>query len=125
MDSQVSISQVMTQHIATITHIESLKTAVKLMGFHDIGSLIVMNEENVVGVITETDIVRHALARDLDLIKTRAEEVMSFPVVSIEEEESITQARTIMAENNIRHLLVTRNGQPTGVVSVRNLLDFP
>lgn len=124
MGLHASINQVMSRQIATITHIESLKTAVKQMGSQDIGSLIVMEEENVVGVITETDIVRRALAKDLDLIQTRVEEVMSFPVFSIEEGESLTQARRIMGENNIRHLLVTRNGQPTGVISVRNLLDF-
>jgi len=121
---QVSINQIMSRRIATIAHTENIKTAAKQMGSQDIGSLFVMREKNVVGIITETDIVRHALAKDLDLTQTKVEEIMSYPVCGIEEMESIDQARRMMGENNIRHLLVTLKGQPTGVLSARNILDF-
>ena len=123
MIPRIPVKKIMSQRLATIDHQMNLKTVAMQMASHDVGSLLVTKDNGVVGIITETDIVRRALAQDMDLTSTKVEEVMSYPVYSIEEDESLDRAHEMMGEHHIRHLLVTQEGKPAGVLSVRNLLD--
>lgn len=123
MIPRISIKKVMSHRLATIDHRMDLKSVAKQMASLDVGSLLVTKDSEVMGIITETDMVRRALAQDMDLIAVKVEEVMSYPVHSIDEEESLDRAHEMMGEHHIRHLLVTQGGKPSGVLSVRNLLE--
>ncbi len=123
MIPRVPVKKVMSQRLTTIDHRMDLKFVAKQMASEDVGSLLVTKDSEVVGIITETDIVRRALAQDIDLGSTKVEELMSYPVHSIDEDESLDTAHQVMGEHHIRHLLVTQAGKPTGMLSVRNLLE--
>ncbi len=123
MIPRIPIKKIMSQRLATIDHQMDLKSVAKQMASLDVGSLLVTKDSEVMGIITETDMVRRALAQDMDLIAVKVEEVMSYPVHSIDEEESLDRAHEVMGEHHIRHLLVTQGGKPSGVLSVRNLLE--
>ena len=123
MIPRIPIKKIMSQRLATIDHLMDLKSVAKQMASLDVGSLLVTKDSEVMGIITETDMVRRALAQDMDLIAVKVEEVMSYPVHSIDEEESLDRAHEMMGEHHIRHLLVTQGGKPSGVLSVRNLLE--
>jgi len=123
MIPRIPIKKIMSQRLATIDHQMDLKSVAKQMASLDVGSLLVTKDSEVMGIITETDMVRRALAQDMDLIAVKVEEVMSYPVHSIDEEESLDRAHEMMGEHHIRHLLVTQGGKPSGVLSVRNLLE--
>lgn len=123
MIPRIPVKKIMSQRLAAIDHRINLMSVAKQMGSQDVGSLLVTKDSEVVGIITETDIVRRALAQDMDLNSTKVEEVMSYPVHSIDEGESLDKAHEIMGEHHIRHLLVTQGGKPAGMLSVRNLLE--
>ena len=123
MIPRLSIKKVMRPRLATIDYQKDLKTVAKQMASENVGSLLVTKDDEVVGIITETDLVKRVLARDVDLAGTQVEEVMSYPVYSIDEEESLDKAHEVMGEHHIRHLLVTREGRPAGMISVRNILE--
>lgn len=123
MIPRIPIKKIMSPRLATIDHRMDLKSVAKQMASLDVGSLLVTKDSEVMGIITETDMVRRALAQDMDLIAVKVEEVMSYPVHSIDEEESLDRAHEMMGEHHIRHLLVTQGGKPSGVLSVRNLLE--
>ncbi len=123
MIPRIPIKKVMSQRLATVDHRMNLKSVAKQMATLDVGSLLVTKDSEVVGIITETDIVRRALAREVDLGSTHVEELMSYPVHSIDEGESLDRAHEVMGEHHIRHLLVTQGGKPAGMLSVRNLLE--
>jgi signal-transduction protein with cAMP-binding, CBS, and nucleotidyltransferase domain len=123
MIPRISVKKVMSQRLATIDYQMNLKAVALQMAAQDVGSLLVTKDNEVVGIITETDIVRRVLARDMDFTSTKVEEVMSYPVYSIDEDESLDRAHEMMGEHHIRHLLVTQGGKPAGVISVRNLLE--
>lgn len=89
----------------------------------NVGSLLVKQDDNYVGILTDTDIVKKVLAKDLDPKKTTVEEIMSYPISSLDEETPLEKAQEMMGEHQIRHLLVTRDGKPIGVISVRSLLN--
>ena len=123
MIPRLPIKKVMSPHLASVDYQKDLKTVAKQMAHQNVGSLMVTKDNEVVGIITETDIVRRVLARDVDMTAAQVEEVMSYPVYSIDEEESLDKAHEVMGEHHIRHLLVTREGKPAGMISVRNILE--
>jgi signal-transduction protein with cAMP-binding, CBS, and nucleotidyltransferase domain len=123
MIPRLTIKKIMSPRLVTIDYQKDLKTAAKQMACESVGSLVVTKDDEVVGIITETDIIRRVLVRDIDLTTIQVEEVMSYPVYSIDEDESLDKAHEVMGEHHVRHLLVTREGKPSGMISVRNILD--
>ena len=118
------VKEAMSHCVVTIDGQESLRVVAKRMAEVDLGSILVMSGGQVLGIITEADLVRRVLAREADPDALKAEEVMSAPVYAIDEGESLEQAREKMAGHRVRHLLVTSDGKPVGVISARNLLDL-
>ena len=118
----IPIRHLMTPHLVTIEAGTSTIDAAKLMRAHQIGSVFVERDRAIVGIVTETDIVRKVVADDRMSYFVPVEHVMSAPVVGIEEHRPITEAADLMEEHCARHLAVTKAGQIVGVVSVRDLL---
>jgi CBS domain-containing protein len=107
--------------VATIHPSASLRAAVESMAADRLGLLVVADAGGVAGVISERDIVA-ALSEDADLDDERVRDHCSSEIVSVDEGESIEGAARAMAEAEIRHLAVTREGAVIGVVSVRDVL---
>jgi CBS domain-containing protein len=118
----IAIRQLMTPKLITVEAGTSAIDAAKLMQAHRIGSVFVQRDSRIVGIVTETDIVRKVVAGDRVPCFVPVEQVMSAPVVGIEEHRPITEAADLMEEHHARHLAVTKAGQIVGVVSVRDLL---
>ena len=72
--------------------------------------------------MTEPDIVRDVVGAERNPALMNVEEVMSFPVIEIEERSPLTEAADLMERHATRHLAVTKSGELVGVVSVRDLL---
>ena len=118
----IPIRQLMTPQLVTMEAGASTIDAAKLMRAHRIGSVFVERDHAIVGIVTETDIVRKVVAGDRMSYFVPVEQVMSAPVVGIEEHRSIMEVADLMEEHRARHLAVTKAGQIVGVVSVRDLL---
>jgi CBS domain-containing protein len=118
----IAIRQLMTPQLITVEAGTSAIEAAKLMRAHQIGSVFVQREHRIVGIVTETDIVRKIVAGDRVSYFVPVDQVMSSPVIGIEEHRPITEAADLMEEHRARHLAVTKAGQIVGVVSVRDLL---
>jgi signal-transduction protein with cAMP-binding, CBS, and nucleotidyltransferase domain len=117
------IKKIMTQSLLSVSPSTDVRSAAGLMAEKNVGSLLVKKDEYYVGILTETDIVKKVLAADRDPRQTLVEEIMSYPIASLDEEALLEEAQEMMGERQIRHLMVTRNSQPVGMVSVRSLLD--
>lgn len=118
----IAIRQLMTPKLITVEAGTSAIDAAKLMRTHQIGSVFVERDHRIVGIVTETDIVRKVVAGDRMPYFVSVDQVMSSPVIGIEEHRPITEAADLMEEHRARHLAVTKAGQIVGVVSVRDLL---
>lgn len=127
MIPKIQIKKIMSKEIVAIEYDANLKRASELMRQEEIGSLLVKRGTEYTGIITEVDTVRKALAEGKDLGKTRVEEVMSAPLITIDEDETITTAQDRMARHEVRHLVVTVEGRPVGMVSARDILymEYP
>jgi signal-transduction protein with cAMP-binding, CBS, and nucleotidyltransferase domain len=122
--SMTTIGHLMNKNIQKINHQMTVQEAASKMKDKKIGSLLVEEGEQYIGIITETDIVRKAVARGLDLRKETVSAHMSSPVITLDQQRSPKDAHDLMGESSVRHLGVTQNGKIVGVVSVRDILVF-
>ncbi len=102
----------------------SVKTAAEMMRDHGIGSIFVTSGEEIIGILTDTDLVRRVVAAGADPLTTTAEQIMSAPIASIEGNRTLLDANDLMAAQHIRHLGITKDGQMVGMISVRDLVVF-
>jgi len=114
----------MNKNILKIDHRASVQEAALRIKEKKVGSLLVEKEGQYVGIITETDIVRKAVALGLDLKKETVGSIMSSPVITLDQQRTPTDAHDLMGEYGVRHLGVTQNGKIVGIVSVRDILIF-
>ena len=118
-----TVGQIMTRDITVIPKESTIEVAAQHMLNQQIGSLLVMQDEEYAGIITETDIVR-AVAKQIKVSQSTVEEVMSSPILTVEKNLSPHYARDLMADKRIRHLAVTEDGSIVGIVSARDLLAY-
>jgi CBS domain-containing protein len=100
------------------------QTAARIMRDRGIGSLFITNGKEIVGILTDTDMVRRVVAVGADINKTTVEQIMSAPILTIEEDKTLLDANDLMAKTHIRHLGVTHDGKLVGLISVRDLVLF-
>ncbi len=89
-----------------------------------IGSLLIETDGKLVGIVTNTDIVRKAVADNLDLTTARLESIMTSPLATIETTRYPQDAQDLMADLGIRHLVVQEAGKTAGLVSARDLIVY-
>jgi CBS domain-containing protein len=118
------LAVMMNRDIRTIGPDATLAEAAGLMRDARVGALLVSGQGAYLGVVTETDLVRKAMAGGLDLTHERVQKVMSSPLITIEIDRSAHEASDLMAEKGIRHLAITQDGQVVGIISVRDLLRY-
>ena len=97
--------------------------AIKNMVDCKVGSLLVMSDDGeFVGILTERDVLRTSAKRDGDLAGVRIEELMTRDLMVATPDCSIDQAMSMMTEHRFRHLPVMDGGKPIGMVSIGDLV---
>ena len=119
-----NIAQVMRKELKKIAHDASVRDAAKRMRDERVGSLLVERENNLIGIVTETDVVRRGVAEGADLRTVTVHSIMTAPIVTIESIRTVQDAHDMMGDLGIRHLGVTEGGKLVGLVSVRDLLVY-
>ena len=101
----------------------SVAEAARRMARRNVGAIIVIEDENLIGIFTERDIVFRVVALGRDLLATRVGDVMTRSPRIVDADESFGSALLIMHDNRFRHLPVIENGKLVGIISARNALD--
>ena len=108
--------------VAHITPQSNVADAVKLMSEMNIGSMLVMESGNVMGILTEKDFLQKVVVKDRLCEVVSVAEVMSTPVIAITPDQSIEQGLAIMTNKRVRHLPVMENDELVGLVSIGDLV---
>lgn len=116
------LRDVAIRHLLTVDAGSTLRRAAKVMTDRSVGSAVVIENENVAGIITERDILR-AIAADQNLDETLVDAVMTRDVVSGSPGWTLVKAVQTMNTGGFRHLLVMEMDDPVGIVSLRDLMD--
>jgi CBS domain-containing protein len=116
----VRVSEIMTNAAVTDQSDDTLVEAARKMWKQQTGSLLVVDGEDLVGIVTERDILK-AVANGISLNETRISEVMSKDLMTVGPGTSLREAAKVMADKWIRHLPVLDGGKLVGVLSQRDL----
>lgn len=104
-----------------ITRERTLREAAQLMEETGVGSLAVLDGSDLVGIVTDRDLVRRALARNVPS-DARVDAVMSSPVVTVDADADLHEAFALFRTHGVRRLAVTRDAQFLGMITVDDLL---
>jgi len=119
-----TVSKIMSKQPKTVGPSVSIVSAAKKMKAARVGSLLVKKGKKLVGIVTDTDIVRRAVSTSKPLGKMTVEKIMTSPICTIEGAQSVNDAQDMMGDLGVRHLAVTKSGEIVGVVSVRDVMMF-
>jgi CBS domain-containing protein len=119
----VTVKQLMTPYPVVVDAATPVAQCARLMDDRDIGALGVMHEGQLVGVLTDRDIVVRAVARDRDLGTISAGELASPGVVAVSSDAPVEEAERRMRERAVRRLFVVADdGRPLGILTLDDLI---
>jgi CBS domain-containing protein len=110
------IKEIMNKAIV-IDHDVSVKEAAKIMSGRNIGSLIVLKKNKIVGIMTERDVLKNVSS-----LGRRISHVMSKNVITIDHGESIDNAALIMTEKKIKRVPVIDEGKLVGIITATDIV---
>ncbi len=111
------------REIISITRDASVFDAIKLMADRAVGSLLVLEGDELLGIVTERDYARKVIIKGRASESTRVDEIMTTDLVTATPEQSVNQCMTLMSENRIRHLPVLADGKVAGLISIGDLVQ--
>ena len=114
------LSEIMTSKVVTVDISERVEEALRLMVRYDVGSVVVMDKEKPVGIITERDITRAALRGD-SMLRLSARSLMSRPLQTVQPGMEIWRTFELMLKLGVRRLPVIENDRLVGLVTEKDL----
>ncbi len=101
----------------------TVQEAGKQMGTKNVSALIATKNGKHIGIVTERDFTRKIVGEGRPFT-TLVSEIMSAPVITMDQEQHILAAIELMADKNIRHLSVTENDQVVGILTIKNTFSY-
>ncbi|BCU69867.1 CBS domain-containing protein [Stygiolobus caldivivus] len=107
------------KELVSLSHSSSIREVAKVMEENAVSSVVLKEDDKIVGIVTEKDIVK-AVSKGLSY-DYPAYEIASKNIIKIDYHKSVYDAYDMMMRNNIRHLVVEKDGKCVGVLSIREL----
>lgn len=118
---KILVQDVMSKDLVTITTDATIQECSKQMNDHEISSVIIVNSRGkLVGIVTKTDLVSTFLIQStasLDISK-----IMSKKVITVSEDDSIFEVESLLFNNKISRIVVTKNNAPVGIITYRDFI---
>jgi CBS domain-containing protein len=111
------------RNIISIAPESSVFDAIKLMADKTVGSLIVMEDEVLCGIITERDYARKVIIKGRSSQSTRVAEIMTTEVLTTTSTQTVNHCMELMSDKRIRHLPVVEDNQVIGMISIGDLVE--
>jgi CBS domain-containing protein len=115
------LRDIMTQKPLTLQTSDTITAAARTMRDGNIGDVVVLENGQICGILTDRDIVIRALAEGMDPSRTTVGQVCSRELTTLSPDDSVAQAVSIMRDKAIRRLPVVEDGRPIGIVSLGDL----
>src|SRR5688572_23555336 len=96
--------------------------ALQLMAHKDVGALVVMEGEKLVGIISERDYARKVILQGRSSHDLPVREIMTSEVITVDPECTVEECMSLVTQKRVRHLPVTESGRLIGVVSIGDLV---
>jgi CBS domain-containing protein len=122
MSGTLLVRDVMTTNVKTVRPFSTVRDVVRKMNRFGIGSVMVVEEDRPVGIITERDILQRIVEPFLDPSVIKAKDIMSTQLVTIGGDVSVEEAASLMARRKIKKLPVVENGKLVGIVTSMDVM---
>ena len=117
------VKDVMSSPAVSVSENTTIDKTAQLMSEGKLGCILITNTDGkALGIITESDLVRRVLAKNIRPNKLTAKEVMSSPLITVEPDEMLTETARRMNKLNIRRMAVIYKGNLVGIISSRDIL---
>ncbi len=111
------------RHIISISPDASVLEAIKIMADKSVGSLVVMQDDVLAGIVTERDYARKVIVKGRSSESTRVAEIMTADVVTTSSDQTVDRCMAMMTEMRIRHLPVLEDNRVIAMVSIGDLVQ--
>jgi len=111
----------MKHKIISIDRNETIRKACNIYRDTGIGCVIVTDKEEIIGLVTERDIIERTICMGIDPNTTKVEEIMSKNIKTVNKDERLEKAIEILKENKIKKLLVTSNDDLVGIITLTDI----
>lgn len=118
------IKEVMNKDVKTIEQEATVREAAEIMNEFRIGSLVVVKDGEVIGIVTERDILSDVVAKGKNSDNVLVKDIMTKKFISISPDTSLEDAAELMTKNRIKKLPVISNGLLVGIVTASDLIAF-
>jgi len=119
------VKEVMNKNVKTVRPEDTVKESAKIMNESHIGALVVVSGTGeVVGILTERDILTDVVATGKNADEVKVSEIMTPNIVTITPDKTLEEAADIMTENNIKKLPVVDQGRLIGIVTATDLIAY-
>ena len=127
LPTALKVKEVMNSPIITAFPRDDIASVARKMKKYEIGSVVIVNDDgDIMGIVTDGDVIRKVVAEGRSPKEVRASEVMSSPVATIDGESDLAQAAREMRSRGVKRLVVLHNGKPAGVISMSDIISvFP
>lgn len=109
------------KRLYTVAPQDPVIDAVRMMDDHDIGAVLVMQDDALVGLLTERDYARKVVLQGRSSVTTKVEEIMTANVLTVSLSTPFDDCRQLIVRQGLRHLPVVEQGKVIGVLSIREL----
>ncbi|MAG91917.1 hypothetical protein CMO83_04535 [Candidatus Woesearchaeota archaeon] len=124
MKTGYKVYDCMTTKPISVSPETTLNECADVMDKHHVGALVIKQDHETKGVITEQDIVRNVIAKGINPIDKKVEEFMEKKLLTISPKDDIYEALILMRDSNIRHLPVIEEGKMIGLLTLKDVLKI-
>jgi CBS domain-containing protein len=117
----MKVREIMTANVASAAPETTLEEIATMMRDADTGAIPIVEDEALVGIVTDRDIVIRCIAEGRDPVETTAEDVVSENAITVDAEDEVEEAAEIMAEHKVRRLPVCEDGRLIGMLSLGDI----
>jgi signal-transduction protein with cAMP-binding, CBS, and nucleotidyltransferase domain len=111
------------RHIISVKPEDSVLDAIRLMADKGIGSLVVMEDQELLGIMSERDYARKVIIKGRSSESTAVSEIMTVNVFTTSSSETVNDCMSVMTEKKIRHLPVVEDNVVIGMISIGDLVE--
>ncbi len=119
--AELRVKSIMSRDLIKVEYGDTIEKASMQLVKHRVSSVLVSRNGDMVGIITETDILNRVLAKNKKPSEILVQEVMSSPIETISENATLEEAAAKMRNNKLKKLLAVKGDKPVGILTIADL----